>query len=203
MCALRSAGGPRPASEAFEHAAEQRRIAERGLRHDVREVRDHRSTELQVLPELRHAPDAGAAGLRCRDARRSAHRRSERAEARAQHAVLRRRGAGRWRKLTLIRGDGETASRSHSQAPITSPAAATARSRSPTIRSCRRCTPISSANNQRIVRDHQSLNGIYVRISSTTELVRGAMVLVGEQVLSVDRAARIFPTRKAPITRRA
>jgi pSer/pThr/pTyr-binding forkhead associated (FHA) protein/RNA polymerase subunit RPABC4/transcription elongation factor Spt4 len=44
------------------------------------------------------------------------------------------------------------------------------------------------ANNQLVVRDHNSLNGVYVRISSTTELVHGSMVLVGEQVLSVDPA---------------
>jgi pSer/pThr/pTyr-binding forkhead associated (FHA) protein/DNA-directed RNA polymerase subunit RPC12/RpoP len=43
-------------------------------------------------------------------------------------------------------------------------------------------------SNQLLVRDEQSLNGIYVRISNTTELVDGAMVLVGEQVLSVERA---------------
>jgi pSer/pThr/pTyr-binding forkhead associated (FHA) protein/RNA polymerase subunit RPABC4/transcription elongation factor Spt4 len=46
------------------------------------------------------------------------------------------------------------------------------------------------ANNQLVVRDQGSLNGIYVRISSTTELVHGSMVLVGEQVLSVDPAGQ-------------
>jgi len=46
------------------------------------------------------------------------------------------------------------------------------------------------ANNQLIVRDENSLNGVYVRISSTTELVHGSMVLVGEQVLSVDPAGQ-------------
>src|SRR5204862_2436656 len=46
------------------------------------------------------------------------------------------------------------------------------------------------ANNQLVVRDHGSLNGVYVRISTTTELSRGAMVLVGEQVLSIDRAVQ-------------
>lgn len=46
------------------------------------------------------------------------------------------------------------------------------------------------ANNQLIVRDQDSLNGVYVRISTTTELARGSMVLVGEQVLSVDPAVQ-------------
>src|SRR5262249_49395653 len=43
---------------------------------------------------------------------------------------------------------------------------------------------------QLVVRDHNSLNGVYVRISTTTELVAGAMVLVGEQVLSIDPAVQ-------------
>jgi pSer/pThr/pTyr-binding forkhead associated (FHA) protein/RNA polymerase subunit RPABC4/transcription elongation factor Spt4 len=46
------------------------------------------------------------------------------------------------------------------------------------------------ANNQLVVRDQGSLNGVYVRISSATSLVHGSMVLVGEQVLSVDPAAQ-------------
>lgn len=46
------------------------------------------------------------------------------------------------------------------------------------------------ANNQLIVCDESSLNGVYVRISSSTELIDGAMVLVGEQVLSVERAVQ-------------
>jgi pSer/pThr/pTyr-binding forkhead associated (FHA) protein/RNA polymerase subunit RPABC4/transcription elongation factor Spt4 len=46
------------------------------------------------------------------------------------------------------------------------------------------------SNNQLVVRDQNSLNGVYVRISSTTELVRGSMVLLGEQVLSIDPAAQ-------------
>jgi len=46
------------------------------------------------------------------------------------------------------------------------------------------------ANNQLVVRDQGSLNGVYVRISSTTELMHGSMVLVGEQVLSVDPAGQ-------------
>jgi len=46
------------------------------------------------------------------------------------------------------------------------------------------------AHQQLVVRDEGSLNGIYVRISSTTELMHGSMVLVGEQVLSVGAAAQ-------------
>jgi pSer/pThr/pTyr-binding forkhead associated (FHA) protein len=46
------------------------------------------------------------------------------------------------------------------------------------------------ANHQLVVRDQGSLNGVYVRISSATALVHGSMVLVGEQVLSVDPAAQ-------------
>ncbi|HEU4726427.1 MAG TPA: FHA domain-containing protein [Kofleriaceae bacterium] len=46
------------------------------------------------------------------------------------------------------------------------------------------------ANNQLIVRDQGSLNGVYVRISGSAELVNGAMVLVGEQVLSVEQAVQ-------------
>jgi pSer/pThr/pTyr-binding forkhead associated (FHA) protein/RNA polymerase subunit RPABC4/transcription elongation factor Spt4 len=46
------------------------------------------------------------------------------------------------------------------------------------------------ANNHLVVRDQGSLNGVYVRISGTTELVNGSTVLVGEQVLSVDPAVQ-------------
>ncbi|HET7502016.1 MAG TPA: FHA domain-containing protein [Kofleriaceae bacterium] len=46
------------------------------------------------------------------------------------------------------------------------------------------------ANNQLIVRDQGSLNGVYVRISGSAELANGAMVLVGEQVLSVEQAVQ-------------
>jgi pSer/pThr/pTyr-binding forkhead associated (FHA) protein len=45
-------------------------------------------------------------------------------------------------------------------------------------------------DHQLVVRDEGSLNGVYVRISSTTELMHGSMVLVGEQVLSVDPAGQ-------------
>jgi len=43
-------------------------------------------------------------------------------------------------------------------------------------------------NHQLVVRDHGSLNGVYVRIATTTELASGSTVLVGEQVLSVGPA---------------
>ena len=46
------------------------------------------------------------------------------------------------------------------------------------------------ANSQLLVRDENSLNGVYVRIANSVELIDGAMVLVGEQVLSVERAAQ-------------
>jgi pSer/pThr/pTyr-binding forkhead associated (FHA) protein/RNA polymerase subunit RPABC4/transcription elongation factor Spt4 len=94
-------------------------------------------------------------------------------------------------KLTLIRGDGEDgvsftlAGQDHlagrGDCPISFPD-------DPFL------SPIHAnfvyANNHLVVRDQGSLNGIYVRISSTTELVNGSMVLVGEQVLTVDPAAQ-------------
>ena len=46
------------------------------------------------------------------------------------------------------------------------------------------------AGNRLVVRDQGSLNGIYVRISGTTELMTMSMVLVGEQVLSVNPAVQ-------------
>jgi pSer/pThr/pTyr-binding forkhead associated (FHA) protein len=39
-----------------------------------------------------------------------------------------------------------------------------------------------------VVRDESSLNGVYVRISGTVNLVSGATVLLGEQVLTVTHA---------------
>ena len=92
-------------------------------------------------------------------------------------------------KLTLIRGDGDDgvsftlAGQDHlagrGDCPISFPD-------DPFL------SPIHAnfayANNQLVVRDQASLNGIYVRISAPTELANGAMVLVGEQVLSVERA---------------
>jgi len=94
-------------------------------------------------------------------------------------------------KLTLIRGDGDDcvsftlAGQEHlagrGDCPISFPD-------DPFL------SPIHAnfvyANNHLVVRDQRSLNGVYVRISSTTELLRGATVLVGEQVLSVEPAAQ-------------
>jgi pSer/pThr/pTyr-binding forkhead associated (FHA) protein len=92
-------------------------------------------------------------------------------------------------KLTLIRGDGDDgvsftlAGQDHyagrGDCPISFPD-------DPFL------SPIHAnfmyASNQLLVRDQGSLNGIYVRISNTTELAPGAMVLVGEQVLSINPA---------------
>jgi pSer/pThr/pTyr-binding forkhead associated (FHA) protein/RNA polymerase subunit RPABC4/transcription elongation factor Spt4 len=92
-------------------------------------------------------------------------------------------------KLTLIRGDGDDgvsftlAGQDHlagrGDCPISFPD-------DPFL------SPIHAnfayANNQLVVRDESSLNGIYVRIAAPTHLANGAMVLVGEQVLSVERA---------------
>jgi len=92
-------------------------------------------------------------------------------------------------KLTLIRGDGDDgvsftlAGQDHlagrGDCPISFPD-------DPFL------SPIHAnfvyADNRLVVRDQGSLNGVYVRIATPTELVNGAMVLVGEQVLSVERA---------------
>ena len=94
-------------------------------------------------------------------------------------------------KLTLIRGDGDDgvsftlAGQEHlagrGDCPISFPD-------DPFL------SPIHAnflyANNHLVVRDQRSLNGVYVRISGTSELAHGSMVLVGEQVLSVDPAAQ-------------
>lgn len=94
-------------------------------------------------------------------------------------------------KLTLIRGDGEDgvsftlAGQDHlagrGDCPISFPDDSF-------------LSPIHAnfvyAGNRLVVRDQGSLNGIYVRISSATELVNGSMVLVGEQVLSVNPAVQ-------------
>ncbi|HET9620328.1 MAG TPA: FHA domain-containing protein [Kofleriaceae bacterium] len=94
-------------------------------------------------------------------------------------------------KLTLIRGDGDDgvsftlAGQDHfagrGDCPISFPD-------DPFL------SPIHAnfayAGNQLVVRDQQSLNGVYVRISGKSELLTGSMVLVGEQVLSVDPAAQ-------------
>ena len=47
------------------------------------------------------------------------------------------------------------------------------------------------ANNQLVVRDEASLNGVYVRITGTVKVEPGTTVLVGEQVLSVGPAGPI------------
>lgn len=94
-------------------------------------------------------------------------------------------------KLTLIRGDGDDgvsftlAGQDHlagrGDCPISFPD-------DPFL------SPIHAnflyANNHLVVRDQRSLNGVYVRISGASELANGSMVLVGEQVLSVDLAAQ-------------
>jgi len=43
--------------------------------------------------------------------------------------------------------------------------------------------------NQLIVRDEGSLNGVYVRINGTSELSPGGTILIGEQVLTVEPAS--------------
>jgi pSer/pThr/pTyr-binding forkhead associated (FHA) protein/RNA polymerase subunit RPABC4/transcription elongation factor Spt4 len=90
-------------------------------------------------------------------------------------------------KLTLIRGDGEDgvsftlAGTDHlagrGDCPISFPD-------DPFL------SPIHAnfryANNQLVVRDEGSLNGVYVRITGTVKIDHGTTVLVGEQVLSVS-----------------
>lgn len=92
-------------------------------------------------------------------------------------------------KLTLIRGDGEDgvsftlAGQEHlagrGECPISFPD-------DPFL------SPVHAnflyADNQLVVKDVQSLNGVYVRISGSAELVTGATVLVGEQVLTITPA---------------
>ncbi|HEY0195696.1 MAG TPA: FHA domain-containing protein [Kofleriaceae bacterium] len=94
-------------------------------------------------------------------------------------------------KLTLIRGDGDDgvsftlAGQDHyagrGDCPISFPD-------DPFL------SPIHAnfayAGKQLVVRDHDSLNGVYVRIAGKVELTAGTMVLVGEQVLSIDPAAQ-------------
>lgn len=92
-------------------------------------------------------------------------------------------------KLTLIRGDGEDgvsftlAGQEHlagrGDCPISFPDDPFL---SPTHAN------FIYAHNQLIVRDEGSLNGIYVRISGSSELDGGGAVLVGEQVLTVAPA---------------
>lgn len=92
-------------------------------------------------------------------------------------------------KLTLIRGDGEDgvsftlAGRDHlagrGDCPISFPDDPFL---SPTHAN------FIYANNQLVVRDEGSLNGVFVRIATPVELAPGATVLVGEQVLMVKPA---------------
>jgi pSer/pThr/pTyr-binding forkhead associated (FHA) protein/RNA polymerase subunit RPABC4/transcription elongation factor Spt4 len=92
-------------------------------------------------------------------------------------------------KLTLIRGDGDDgvsfalAGQDHlagrGPCPISFPDDPFL---SPTHANFR------YAGSQLVVQDQGSLNGVYVRIHGTTTIVGGAMVLVGEQVLSVAAA---------------
>lgn len=94
-------------------------------------------------------------------------------------------------KLTLIRGDGEDgvtftlAGQDHlagrGECPISFPDDPFL---SPTHAN------FIYANNLLRVRDEHSLNGVYVRISGTAQLTAGAVVLVGEQVLSVHPAGQ-------------
>jgi pSer/pThr/pTyr-binding forkhead associated (FHA) protein len=92
-------------------------------------------------------------------------------------------------KLTLIRGDGEDgvsftlAGQEHpagrGECPISFPDDVFL---SPTHAN------FIYANKELVVRDEASLNGVFVRITGSTELTSGATVLVGEQVLTVSPA---------------
>jgi len=98
-------------------------------------------------------------------------------------------------KLTLIRGDGEDgvsftlAGQDHPAGrgecpisfpddPFLSPIHATFFYRA----------AHAGAQPELVVRDEGSLNGVYVRISGSVNLVSGATVLIGEQVLSISTA---------------
>jgi pSer/pThr/pTyr-binding forkhead associated (FHA) protein len=98
-------------------------------------------------------------------------------------------------KLTLIRGDGEDgvsftlAGQDHlagrGDCPISFPEDPFL---SPTHAN------FCYSGNTLVVRDEGSLNGVYVRITGKAELVPGATVLVGEQVLKVMLAKTIEDT---------
>ncbi|MEO6776718.1 MAG: FHA domain-containing protein [Kofleriaceae bacterium] len=93
-------------------------------------------------------------------------------------------------KLTLIRGDGEDglsftlAGTDHlagrGDCPISFPDDTFL---SPTHANFR------YSNNQLVVRDEGSLNGVFVRISGTVQISPGTTILVGEQVLTIAPAA--------------
>ena len=94
-------------------------------------------------------------------------------------------------KLTLIRGDGEDgvsftlAGQEHvagrGDCPISFPD-------DPFL------SPIHAnfiyTQNQLLVRDEGSLNGVYIRINGSSELVPGGTVLLGEQVLTIEAATQ-------------
>jgi pSer/pThr/pTyr-binding forkhead associated (FHA) protein/RNA polymerase subunit RPABC4/transcription elongation factor Spt4 len=94
-------------------------------------------------------------------------------------------------KLTLIRGDGEDgvsftlAGQEHlagrGECPISFPDDPFL---SPTHAN------FVYADKHLLVRDEDSLNGVFVRITDSTKLAAGATVLVGEQVLTVTPAAQ-------------
>jgi pSer/pThr/pTyr-binding forkhead associated (FHA) protein len=94
-------------------------------------------------------------------------------------------------KLTLIRGDGEDgvsftlAGQEHlagrGECPISFP--------DDPFLSLTHANFIY-ADKQLVVRDEESLNGVFVRISGSAELAAGATVLVGEQVLVITPAVQ-------------
>ncbi len=99
-------------------------------------------------------------------------------------------------KLTLIRGDGEDgvsftlAGQEHpagrGECPISFPDDPFL---SPTHANFfYRPSSVRGQPNELVVRDEGSLNGIYVRIHGTVNLVSGSTVLIGEQVLTVSLA---------------
>ena len=99
-------------------------------------------------------------------------------------------------KLTLIRGDGEDgvsftlAGQEHpagrGECPISFPDDPFL---SPTHANfIYRASTVRGQPNDLIVRDEGSLNGIYVRIAGQVNLLSGATVLIGEQVLTVSAA---------------
>jgi pSer/pThr/pTyr-binding forkhead associated (FHA) protein len=143
-------------------------------------------------PVTRDARDARDSSRDLRDVRDARDSRDRKADGKPGRSTLYFGGAmqAARAKLTLIRGDGDDgvsftlAGQDHYAGrgdcpisfpddPFLSPIHANFVYRS------------DGTNSQLVVRDHDSLNGVYVRISSITELAAGAMVLVGEQVLSI------------------